>query len=215
MFVFRFLLRARPTATRLLKAACALAGLAAVTAGRLSAQEELVSIKSLASQELRTEAFILDSAQDVQIDAVGSASRLLDRLGSIHKLDEEVGKLPWPGNAWILNLRTREVVWELRKMTTTRDSKDLRKYSGPVRLPAGTYQANYSSFIGASMVVISDPKGQRMRRQTRVEELTEAFELTIRGNGRPAGPNERARARQEFEKNAVVVLTGVGRQAGK
>lgn len=173
----------------------------------------LIDIKGLGPQELRTEGFVLTSAQEVQIEAVGSEARLMDRLGWTRRGEDELAKMPWSGNAWLLDVRTRQVVWELRKAATTRDDKGLRRYSGTVRLNPGVYEAHFASFTGSQITIFKDSRGQR--RTTRVEEIAEAFQLTVHGVGRPAGMSELANARLEFEKNAVVVLTGLGRQASK
>ena len=68
----------------------------------------------------------------------------------------------WPGNAWILDARTRKVVWELRTAATRTNVEGLPEFSGVVRLPAGTYQVNYAALFPVSrwiftMTVIRDP----------------------------------------------------------
>lgn len=167
----------------------------------------------MAPQELRTEGFVLTSAQEVEIHAVGSEARLMDRLGWHRETEAELSKIVWSGNAWLLDVRTRQVVWELRKAATTRDDKGLRRYSGSVRLNPGLYEAHYASFTGGLITAIKESR--RPRRPTRVEEIADAFQLTVQGVGRAAGMSELSNGRLEFEKHAVVVLTGLGRQASK
>ena len=50
------------------------------------------------------------------------------------------------GNAWILDLKSRRVVWELSAAATERGRRSTRVFNGTVRLPAGTYEAFYSAF---------------------------------------------------------------------
>ena len=74
-------------------------------------------------------------------------------------------------------------------------------------------EAHFASFTGGQTIISKDARGQR--RSTGGEEIVDAFELTVSGVGRSAGLSELSNARLEFEKNAVVVLTGLGRQASK
>ena len=53
---------------------------------------------------------------------------------------------PWMGNAWILDLKSRRVVWELSAASTERGRRSTRAFTGTVQLPAGNYEAFYSAF---------------------------------------------------------------------
>ncbi len=51
--------------------------------------------------------------------------------------------------AWILNARTREMVWRMTMNNTISDkgSSFLRRFRGDVKLPAGEYEVYYSARI--------------------------------------------------------------------
>src|SRR5262247_1913671 len=115
------------------------------------AQTQLADIRDLGSREHRVSVFVLPSAQEVTITATG-AEPWPDRLRSrddAHWQDDE--QTTWPAAGWILDARTRAVVWDLRAVDTRRESNGLRHFSGTVRLPAGTYEAHYASYPSSSI----------------------------------------------------------------
>ena len=105
----------------------------------------LVSMRDLSPHELRTQGFALTSAQTVQIEAVGAAESH-DKNVFIRGGERDPGY--WRGNAWILNARTRAVVWELRRSDTKGARRDLERFDGALRLPAGEYEVYYASYSG-------------------------------------------------------------------
>src|SRR6266571_2024510 len=114
------------------------------------AQTQLVDIQNLTPREHRVSVFVLTAPQDLTISAVG-AEPWPDRLrqrDEKHWQDDE--QTTWPAAAWILDARTRAVVWDLRATETRRESNGLRRYSGSVRLPAGTYEAHYAFYPASS-----------------------------------------------------------------
>src|SRR4051812_701920 len=140
-------------AARLLRNAAIASGLLAALAfsGALAQNTTLVRMEELAPGELRTEAFILDHAQGVRIQAVGAErgkgkgmiERALERYDLVSSHDDNS---PWQGNAWILDAATRQIVWELRTADADHDRGPLRSFDATVRLRAGTYEAYYGSF---------------------------------------------------------------------
>src|SRR5690349_8167148 len=108
----------------------------------------LVDIHGVGARRVVSSAFLLPSAQDVDILAVGAESQ--DQYGTMTLLktawNGKKVQLPWTGNAWILDLKTRAVVWELSAAHTSASAHDTRTFSGSVRLPAGSYEAFYASF---------------------------------------------------------------------
>ena len=106
------------------------------------AQTQLVDIQNLSPREYRVSGFVLTAPQDLKLSAIG-AEPWPDRLRSRddeHWQDDE--QTTWPAAAWILDARTRAVVWDLRSVDTRRESNGLRRFSGTVHLPAGTYEAH-------------------------------------------------------------------------
>src|SRR6266702_2763626 len=86
----------------------------------------LVDIRDLTPREYRASAFVLTAPQDVQITAVG-AEPWPDRLrqrDEKHWQDDD--QTTWPAAAWILDARTRAVVWDLRSAETRRESTGAR-----------------------------------------------------------------------------------------
>jgi hypothetical protein len=76
----------------------------------------LVELHGLAPREVRSQTFELPSAQDVQVDAIGAQSAAkTEKAGWLATLLQREPRAaivqPWSGNAWILDLATRKVVW--------------------------------------------------------------------------------------------------------
>jgi hypothetical protein len=177
----------------------------------------LVDIHDLGPQEYRVSAFVLSASQELQITAVG-AEPWPDRLRSRddeHWQDDE--QTTWPAAAWILDARTRAVVWDLRAIETRRESNGLRRFAGTVRLPAGTYEAHYASYPASSLSFNGDMNLSlkdivRMGRRAKsggpyVEKgLYREFGLTIAGAGRPATGDELTAARRAFTASAIATV---------
>src|SRR5216117_287238 len=111
----------------------------------------LVDIHDLTPQEYRVSAFILSAPQELKLSAVGAEpwpDRLRNRDERRWQDDEQT---TWPAAAWILDARTRAVVWDLRSAETRRESNGLRHFDGTIRLPAGVYEAHYASYAAASL----------------------------------------------------------------
>src|SRR2546427_9822501 len=107
------------------------------------AQTQLVEIQTLAPGELRVSASVLTAPRALRVPALGAEpwpDRLRSRDDEHWQEDEQT---PWPAAAWILDARTRAVVWDIRAVDTRRESNGLRRFSGPLHLPAGTYEAHY------------------------------------------------------------------------
>lgn len=173
----------------------------------------LVDIRDLNPREHRAAVFVLTTSQDVKVSAVG-AEPWPDQLrirDAEHWQDDE--QTTWPAAAWILDARTHAVVWDLRAADTRRDANGLRRFSGTVRLPAGTYEAHYAFYPGSSISFdggIDLRKIARLARQASgsgpyVENgLYKQFVLTIDGSGHAATADEIEAARTAFMGTAVV-----------
>jgi len=176
----------------------------------------LVDIHELSPQEHRTDGFVLTAPQQLKISAIGAEpwpDRLRDR-DDRHWQDDD--QTTWPAAAWILDARTRAVVWDLRAEDTRRESNGLRHFDGTVRLPAGTYEAHYASYPSAAGYLnvnsdISDFRDiVRLARRAKdggpyVEtKLYRQFGITISGAGHPATRDELAAARGAFTASDIV-----------
>jgi len=181
------------------------------------AQTPLVDIQNLSPREYRVTGFVLTAPQDLKLSAIG-AEPWPDRLRSRddeHWQDDE--QTTWPAAAWILDARTRAVVWDLRSVDTRRESNGLRRFSGTVRLPAGTYEAHYASYPASSISFNGDLNINlkdiiRLGRRAKyggpyVEtELYKQFGLHIEGVGRAAADSDMRAARDAFTASAILTL---------
>ncbi|MGH7471533.1 MAG: hypothetical protein ACRENP_26575 [Longimicrobiales bacterium] len=169
----------------------------------------LVDMRDLSPHELRSEGFVLGDAQTIRIEAVGAAKA----GGSWFARDDH--REEWPGNAWILNARTRDVVWELRREDTRSGRRNLEHYEGRVSLPAGTYEVFYASYTAlwpSNRVNLSWLIGRRDRPRYDDGGLSEDFRLLVRGAGRRLNVAELQRLHDELRAHAVVRLTSAQRE---
>lgn len=183
----------------------------------LAQSQALVDIRDLSPQEHRMSAFVLATPQGLKIRAVG-AEPWPDRLRARddeHWQDDE--QTTWPAAAWILDARTRAVVWDLRAVDTRRDSNGLRRFSGTVRLPAGTYEAHYASYPATSISFNGDINLNledivRLGRRAKyggpyVEKgLYKEFGVTIDGAGRSASQDDIKAAHAAFTASAIATV---------
>jgi len=182
------------------------------------AQLQLVDMQDLGTREHRVSVFVLPSAQEISINATG-AEPWPDRLRSrddAHWQDDE--QTTWPAAAWILDARTRAVVWDLRAVDTKRESNGLRHFSGTLRLPAGTYEAHYASYPSSSITFNESSLDLSLRDLIRLGRrakyggpyvesgLYKQFGVTISGTGRAASPDDIAAAHAAATSTAIVTL---------
>lgn len=194
-----------------------------VVAGAMLAQSGLafgqsaavVDLKDFRPREVKSSVFSLGSAQDVRVEAVGAESSsergTFSWVTAMWKDKNDSRRDPWMGNAWILDLKSRRVVWELSAASTERGRRNTRAFAGTVRLPAGTYEAFYSPFPS---MYWSDEKGDASTAQRFLNWLADEgfdeFRMTIRGQAQVLNGADAERARREFETGAIVALRGDG-----
>jgi hypothetical protein len=176
-----------------------------------SAQESsvLVDMRDLTPHEVRTEGFVLNTAQTIRIDAVGASQT----GGSWFAREDH--REEWPGNAWILDAQRREVVWEMRRAETRGGRRNLERYEGSVTLPAGAYEvyfASYTALWPSNRVNLSWLIGRRDRPRYDDDGLSEEFRLVVRGVGRRLSAAELQRLHDDLGANAVVRLTSAQRE---
>ena len=147
----------------------------------------VVDLKDFRPREVKSAVFSLASAQDVRVEAVGAESRsergTFSWVTAMWNGKNDGRRDPWMGNAWILDLKSRRVVWELSAASTERGRRNTRAFAGAVRLPAGTYEAFYSPFPN---MYWTDEKGDASTTQRFLNWLADEgfdeFRMTIRGN---------------------------------
>lgn len=99
-----------------------------------SAQTEVAEIAAVAEGELEVIGFSLNKGAEIDINAVGLyASR----------------NRQWVAYAWIIDSKTRELVWEMERRRSSRikDRRSLRKVDDVQFLEAGDYELYFSSII--------------------------------------------------------------------
>ncbi len=178
-----------------------------------SPAQTLVDIHDLTPREHRTAGFVLATAQQLRVAAVGAdprpERRARDRAKDSWQDDD---RATWPAAAWIVDARTRQVVWDLRAAETEREGNGLRHFAGTVRLPAGVYEAHYASYAAAwtSMDGVSVINGLReLAGRIRyggpyVEDGSyKQFSLLVAGIGRAARESEIDLATQQFTRAAI------------
>jgi len=176
----------------------------------------LVELHRLAPHQLKSQAFQLPSAASLQIDAVGLEAA--NQHGTLTLLkamwDGKRPELPWAANAWIIDLRTRAVVWDLSTTATTRGSRDTRVFSGTVSLPPGPYEAFYAFYPSASWSDEKPEKGSLLDRLWNGSDLgtIDALDLKIHGEGTILTDADLARANAAFAAGAIVNLRATSKQ---
>ena len=203
-------LKAAPILRSIVTAIALVAGLA--LSGAI-AQAPVIDMRDLRPGDLRSDAFVLDRREELRVEAVGAApgsesGNWLTRNLSGPNASSGDQRSAWQGNAWILDARSRTVLWELREADARRGRGDLRKFDGALSLPAGVYEVYYAAYPRGwepGSTGSWDDNGRRAR------ELTREFYLTISGERvRRASRDDRTRAREEFDREAVVSLRRLG-----
>lgn len=177
----------------------------------LQVQAQIVDIQDLTPQEHRVVAFVLAGPQALRVTAVGGEPRP-DRPRDRNKNDWQNDKqTTWPAAAWILDARTRAVVWDLRSAESDRSANGLRHFAGTVQLPAGLYEAHYASYPAA---FVSNGNfdlrtlarlGRRLRHGGPYVDdgAYKEFAFTITGSGRAATSDEVEAAHTAFMATAI------------
>jgi len=174
-----------------------------------AAQERiLVTLRDIEPKENRVQAFKLNRAGDIQIEAVGY------RTGRTYGITLS--------RAWILNAENRDLVWRLEDADTHRRSRKLVQYTDTITLPPGTYEVYYSSypfyryhekdgignFIARFFHKMFDEEDYDYSYEHYRQDWQE-FNLTVRGNGEMLDDNTLRELHQRLQREAIVALTGL------
>ncbi len=170
--------------------------------------DPLIDIHGLAPRQLKSVAFALTSEQDLRIAAVGAESEYEHGTMTMLKAmwDGKKSQLPWSGNAWIIDLKSRKVVWELSAAKTSAGSSGTRTFDGSVKLPAGSYQAFYASYPSAMYWTEEEGKRSLIERlwNGSGHDTVDAFRLVIDGNARLLTGNDLAKVNDEAASGSIV-----------
>lgn len=175
-------------------------------------QTPVVDLRELHAREVKSIVFSLGSPQDLRVEAVGAEST--DTRSTFSWItamwsSKDDRQEPWRGNAWILDLRTRKVVWELSESATERGHRDTRVFSGSVRLPAGDYEAFYAAFPTVYWTNDEHDKNSAERMMSWLtDEGFDDFRLTITGSAKVLSGSAASQARRGFADGSIVALAG-------
>jgi hypothetical protein len=173
----------------------------------------LADLQALTPREVRSASFTLPVAQDVGIEAIGAESaKGADRISSVTTMlqrDARRAVPTWSGNAWILKLSDRKVVWDLGTSAGGRTARGTREFNGSVHLAAGSYTAYYAAFPDGEYWTDEEGKTRANPKWHAFgDEPVHEFKLVVRGNGQQLSANDAERLRQSAAASSVVVLRG-------
>jgi hypothetical protein len=183
----------------------------------LVAQATLADLRDLTPREHRSTAFVLTSPQLLQIEATGAEPRL-ERGKDAWQGGDDEDSTTWPAAAWIVDVRTRAVVWDLRTAATVRSSEGLHRFSGTVRLPAGVYEVHFASYVASSVSYSGSFRNlislRRDRRNNRVryggpyvdDGSYRKLGIVVRGPGRVATGHDVDSASRPLTGEVVLTL---------
>jgi hypothetical protein len=207
----------RPLATAL--CAVAISAFAFTTAS--AQQGVLVNMNRFTPHQTRVDVFSITTPQNVQIDATGADERF-PRRGKLGFLDKAFSSFqstsenePWRGNAWIIDAKTRQVVWELRNAHTGRGSDGVRNFKGQVALKPGTYEAYYASYSAFNTTANYDSNEhltpEQIRARTKYDDdgISRRFSFVVRGNGSALPATTYLADVDALRRDAFVSLTGL------
>ncbi|MFZ0388902.1 MAG: hypothetical protein WAN36_00470 [Calditrichia bacterium] len=102
-----------------------------------------VALTNIHTGEVQFAGFSLLSEKKVRIDAEGAGNDQQER----HEKEMMIDPNGMFAYGWILNAKTRKVVWQMSVENTERNRRTRlnRKYEGQIKLPAGEYEIYYFS----------------------------------------------------------------------
>jgi hypothetical protein len=190
-----------------------LSALLVLQAAIVSAQTT-IDLHQFKPREVKSAVFTLSSAQDVRVEAVGAEpsnnNGTFSWLTTMWSGNRDDRREPWTGNAWILDLSSRKVAWELSAAQTDRGRRGTREFNGTVRLPAGTYEVFYAAFPNIYVSDDNDPSVSEKFMNWLADTGFDEFRVSVRGDLRTLSGADADRARLQFENGSVIALRGDG-----
>ena len=161
----------------------------ALDPGLLPAQDKtLVKLDDIYPEDLRLEGFELDAEQSVAIEAVGFYYR-------------NGGNRILLGNAWILDSKSRDVVWNLADTKSRSRKRGMIEFSDEISLPKGSYEVYFASYPIRSLTDVNLDdlkdlgeilrslfrgwfKGDRYSYRGEILDLYRDFKIVVTGDGK-------------------------------
>ena len=185
----------------------------ALDPGLLPAQDKtLVKLDDIYPEDLRLEGFELDAEQSVAIEAVGFYYR-------------NGGNRILLGNAWILDSKSRDVVWNLSDTRSRSRKRGMIEFSDEISLPKGTYEVYFASYPIRSLtdVNIEDLKdlgeiigslfkgwfrGDRNSYRKDVLDLYRDFKIVVTGNGESVDRDDIYAYHDKYKSESLEWISG-------
>ena len=163
------------------------------------AQNVFVEIDNLYANDIKSKVFQLNSDQTVKVHVIGPR---INRYSDV-------------SNVWILDLETRDPIWELRDADSDRRDRRTYEYKADVKMKKGVYQLFYSTHsLGNNINGFGDVVGRLFdgdwgNNRYRSRDLKE-FSATISGNGKLLSGSELDSFRKKREDRVVLDLRKMG-----
>ncbi|MCH8289372.1 MAG: hypothetical protein IID12_09760 [Candidatus Marinimicrobia bacterium] len=172
----------------------------------------LVRIDDIYPEDLRLEGFELDANREIAIKAVGFYYR-----------DEGIRILL--GNAWILDSKTRDVVWDLADSRSRSRRRGLIEFSDEISLPKGSYEVYFASYPIRSLTDVNLEdlkdlgeilgslfrgwfKGDRNSYRKDVLDLYTDFKIVVTGNGESVDRDDIYAYHDKYKSESLVWISG-------
>jgi hypothetical protein len=163
---------------------------------------ELAVIKDLDLDDIESRFFSLGSRQEVTVEAVAFRT---DRSAV--------------SDAWILDSRSREVVWELSEAERTKRRSKIAEYEDKFNLPAGEYELYFATFPaswGNNLNILNVFKlaFDGTHRWHDLDDYVDDLEIVVSAdNGTSGGNNRLSRVEQLLTANTIAAIIGTGDDA--
>lgn len=175
----------------------------------------LVDLRPATPRALQLGGFELAAPAEVRIEATGAPREvfqelsrgLLARLARGLNIEIDADDGAWAANAWVLDARTRQVVWDLSRSSGRRLRNGLRSHAGSLRLPAGAYEVYYAT----SLPMVNYRNG---RAEWPVDDdVVGQLGIKLRGPGRPLAGSALQQVRNAANTTLALALSGAQEQA--
>ncbi len=169
----------------------------------------LAEIENLEPGDVEVFGFELDREQEVRLEATGLDARKGEHKHKSYEL----------AAAWILDAKSREVVWSLEDARSVRRRGDLREYDQKLRLGAGAYEVYYATYPSYSSDGDHGWWENAARSMARVfgwddeadyEAAVGDLRLVVRGDGTAMDGEDLEGSRAGLREEALVAVAAAG-----
>ena len=161
-------------------------------------QNTLVEFHGIYPEEVKASGFVLSQSQEVTVEGLEYKSR----------------KNWWITRSWILDARTRKVMWQSASDEGNRRGRGLQDFKENVSLPQGDYEVYFSAYgpivwnFNGVGEFLEDLKRKMFDSDDLEEELQKTY-FTVRGRGESVSGGALQRFRDQFNQTAIVSMIGL------